>query len=143
MSQTTKLSYIVSPNDFLNAGCVSEDIKTNLSNMNIDAEIIRKATLAVYETELNMIIHANGGIIDAEITPELLSIEAADNGPGIADVDKAMEPGFTTISPNSDICEKGMGKGRGFSNIRKCTDSLEVETELGCGTTLRFEVKLK
>lgn len=142
MDNTNKLSYVVSPNDFLDAGNVSEDIKTKLSEMNIDTEIIRKATLAVYETELNMIIHANGGLIEAEITPELLKIEAADNGPGIPDVDKAMEPGFTTVSPDSEIRSHGMGNGRGFSNIRKCTDSFEVETELGCGTTLRFEINL-
>jgi anti-sigma regulatory factor (Ser/Thr protein kinase) len=142
MSQNTKLTYVVSPNDFINAGNVSEDLKIKLSEMNIDSEIIRRVTLAVYETELNMIIHASGGVIEAEITPELIRIEAEDNGPGIADVDKAMEPGFTTVSPDSEIRTRGMGTGHGFSNIRKCTDSFEVETELGLGTTLRFEINL-
>ena len=142
MNDNNKISYIVSPNDFMGAGNVSEDIKSRLTEMNVNAEIIRKAALAVYETELNMIIHANGGLIEAEITPELLSIEASDNGPGIADVDKAMETGYTTVSPDSEIRSRGMGKGIGFTNIRKCTDSFEVETELGCGTTLRFDVNL-
>ncbi len=142
MSQDTKLSYIVTPNDFLSAGTVSEDIKSKLTDMNIDNEIIRKATLAIYETELNMIIHANGGLIEAEILPDMLRIEAADNGPGIADIDRAMENGYTTVSPDSEVRAHGLGNGRGFSKIRKCTDNFEIETELGCGTTLRFEINL-
>lgn len=142
MSQETKLSYIVSPNDFLSAGAVSEDIKVKLTDMNIDNEIIRKATLAIYETELNMIIHANGGLIEAEILPDVLRIEAADNGPGIADIDRAMENGFTTVAPDSEVRAHGIGNGRGFSKIRKCTDNFDIETELGCGTTLRFEINL-
>jgi len=142
MSQETKLSYVVSPNDFLSAGNVSEDIKSHLSEMNVDNEIIRKATLAVYETELNMIIHASGGIIDVSITPELLSIEAADNGPGIADPEMAMNEGYTTLSPDSEFRAHGLGNGSGFSKIRKCTDNFEIETELGQGTTIRFEIFL-
>ncbi|WP_044973803.1 ATP-binding protein [Ruminococcus sp. HUN007] len=142
MNPETKLSYIVTPNDFLNAGAVSEDIKTKLSEMNINNEIIRKATLAVYETELNMIIHANGGLIDVEITPDVLRVEAADNGPGIADPEMAMNDGYTTVSPDSEIRARGLGNGQGFSKIRKNTDSFEIETELGCGTTVRFEIYL-
>ncbi len=140
MEKNIKLSYIVSPNDFLNAGGVSEDVKANLEKMNIDSEIIRKATMAIYESELNMIIHANGGIIDVEITADGISVEAADNGPGIPDVEQAMEPGFTTLKPNSDFQAKGIGKGRGLSNIRKSTDFFDIETELGCGTTIRFGI---
>ena len=143
MEKNIKLSYIVSPNDFLSAGAVSEDIKAHLEEMEIDSEIIRKATLAIYESELNMIIHANGGIIDIEITPDSLNVEAADNGPGIPDIEQAMEPGFTTLKPNSDMKAKGIGKGRGLSNIRKCTDFFDIETELGCGTTIRFGIDLK
>ena len=142
MNPETKLSYIVTPNDFLNAGAVSEDIKTKFSEMNVSNEIIRKATLAVYETELNMIIHANGGLIEAEITPEVLKVEAADNGPGIADPEMAMNEGYTTVSPDSEIRAQGHGTGQGFSKIRKCTDNFEIETELGCGTTVRFEILL-
>lgn len=143
MDKTTKLSYIVSPNDFLNAGSVSEDIKAALSKMEVDPEIIRKATLAVYECELNMIIHANGGIIETEISSDKISVNVEDNGPGIEDVDQAMEYGFTTIPPDSDIHAKGMGKGAGFTNIRNCTDLFDIQTEIGCGTTIRFEVNLK
>ena len=142
MNPKTKLTYIVTPNDFLNAGAVSEDIKTKLSEMNVSNEIIRKATLAIYETELNMIIHANGGLIEAEITPEVLKVEAADNGPGIADPEMAMNEGYTTVSPDSEIRAQGHGTGQGFSKIRKCTDNFEIETELGCGTTVRFEILL-
>ncbi len=142
MSNETRLSYVVSPDDFLNAGAVSEDIKAKLSEMNVDNEIIRKAALAVYETELNMIIHASGGIIDAVITPELLTVEAADNGPGIADPERAMDDGYTTVAEDSEVRAHGMGNGRGFSKIRKCTDNFEIETELGCGTTIRFEIFL-
>lgn len=142
MSSEPKITYIVTPNDFMSAGAVSEDIKSKLSEMNVDNEIIRKATLAVYETELNMIIHANGGVIDVEITPEVLKVEAADNGPGIADPEMAMNDGYTTVSPDSEIRAQGHGTGQGFSKIRKCTDNFEIETELGCGTTVRFEIFL-
>lgn len=142
MNQDTRVSYAVSPTDFLNAGSVSEDIRSRLSEMNIDSEIIRKATLAVYETELNMIIHANGGLIEAEILPDVLKIEAADNGPGIADPEKAMDDGYTTVSPDSEVRAHGLGNGRGLSKIRNCADSFEIETELGCGTTVRFEIYL-
>lgn len=142
MNKTTKLSYIVSPNDFLNAGSVSEDIKSNLTAMGVDPEIIRKTSLAVYECELNMIIHANGGIIEAEINPDVICVTVEDNGPGIADIEQAMEPGFTTVDPDSEIHAQGHGLGRGFSNIRKCTDAFDIETELGCGTTIHFEINL-
>ncbi len=142
MDKTTKLSYIVSPNDFINAGSVSEDIKAALSKMDVDPEIIRKATLAVYECELNMIIHANGGIIEAEISSEKISVVVEDNGPGIEDVDQALKDGYTTVPEDSDIHAKGMGKGAGFTNIRNCTDSFDIETEVGYGTTIKFEINL-
>ncbi len=123
MNKTSKLSYIVSPNDFINAGSVSEDIKSNLTTMKIDQEIIRRVTLAVYECELNMIIHANGGLIEAEISPDVITVKAEDNGPGIENIEQALEPGFTTVDPDSDIHARGLGQGQGFTNIRKCTDS--------------------
>ena len=140
MNKTSRLSYIVSPNDFVNAGSVSEEIKTNLTSMNIDQEIIRRAALAVYECELNMIIHANGGIIEAEISPEAITVKAEDNGPGIENIEQAMEPGFTTVDPHSEIHARGLGQGQGFSNIRKCTDSFDIDSEVGCGTTITFEI---
>lgn len=143
MEKTTTLSYVVSPNDFINAGTVSEDLRTNLEKMDVDPEIIRKATLAVYESELNMIIHANGGLIDVEISPDRIYVEAADNGPGIEDIDLAMQNGYTTIAQDDQRREKGVGNGTGFSNIRKCTDSFQIETELGQGTTLKFAVNIK
>ena len=143
MNQSNHLSYIVTPNDFLSAGAVSEDLKTKLTDMNVDNEIIRKATLAVYETELNMIIHANGGLIEAQILPDMLKIEASDNGPVIPDVERAMENGYTTVSPDSEVRAHGMGRGCGLAKIRSCTDNFEIETELGCGTTIRFEINLR
>ncbi len=142
MNKISKLSYIVSPNDFVNAGSVSEDIKANLTTMNIDQEIIRRTALAIYECELNMIIHANGGLIEVEISPEVISVKAEDNGPGIADIEQAMEPGFTTVDPESEIHARGLGQGQGFSNIRKCTDSFDIESEVGYGTTITFEINL-
>lgn len=143
MNHNNKLSYIVTPNDFLSAGAVSEDLKAKLTDMKIDNEIIRKATLAVYETELNMIIHANGGLIEAEILPDVLKIEASDNGPGIPDVERALENGYTTVSPDSEVRAHGIGKGMGLSRIRSSADDFDIETELGCGTTIRFEINLR
>lgn len=142
MNHDNKLSYIVTPNDFLSAGAVSEDLKAKLTDMKIDNEIVRKATLAVYETELNMIVHANGGLIEAEILPDVLKIEASDNGPGIPDVERALENGYTTVSPDSEARAHGIGKGMGLSRIRSCADDFDIETELGCGTTIRFEINI-
>lgn len=140
MSQIEKISYIVNPNDFINAGCVSEDIRKKLTKINVNAENIRKATLAIYETELNMVVHANGGLIEAEFSTEYIKIKAEDNGPGIPDIERALEPGFSTLTPDDEIHSRGIGSGQGFSKIRTSTDRFDIETELGCGTTITFEI---
>lgn len=142
MDKTFKAEYAVNPNNFADAGNVSERIRQELITRKTDPEVIRKVTMAVYECELNMIIHANGGIICADIENGEINVEAADNGPGIEDIEQATTAGFTTIPPDSDMIEKGIGKGMGFTKIKNCTDRFEIESEVGLGTTIRFSIKL-
>ncbi|MDO5560063.1 MAG: ATP-binding protein [Oscillospiraceae bacterium] len=142
MNEEYKEDFPVNPNNFTDAGNVSEQIRLKLIEMKINPEIIRRVTMAVYECELNMIIHANGGLICAQIKDGSIEVEAADNGPGIEDIEQATTEGFTTISPDSDMVEKGIGKGMGFTKIKKCTDKFEIESEVGFGTTIRFGIRL-
>lgn len=137
----TELKYMVNSSDFENAGNVSQDLKKKLTEMNIDPEKIRRAVLAVYEGEINMMIHANGGLIDVTISDSCIKMVLADNGPGIADVDLAMQSGYSTIS-DSGVISKGFGAGMGFSNMKSMSDTMEVETKLGLGTTIIMTINL-
>ena len=137
----TELKYMVNSSDFENAGNVSQDLKKKLTEMNIDPEKIRRAVLAVYEGEINMMIHANGGLIDVTISDSCIKMVLADNGPGIADVDLAMQSGYSTIS-DSGVISKGFGAGMGFSNRKSMSDTMEVETKLGLGTTITMTINL-
>lgn len=137
----TELKYMVNSSDFENAGNVSQDLKKKLAEINIDPEKIRRAVLAVYEGEINMMIHANGGIIDVFVTDSCIKMVLADNGPGIADVDLAMQSGYSTIS-DSGVISKGFGAGMGFSNMKSMSDTMEVETRLGLGTTITMTINL-
>lgn len=137
----TELKYMVNSSDFENAGNVSQDLKKKLTEMNIDPEKIRRAVLAVYEGEINMMIHANGGLIDVTISDRCIKMVLADNGPGIADVDLAMQSGYSTIS-DSGVISKGFGAGMGFSNMKSMSDTMEVETKLGLGTTITMTINL-
>ena len=92
----------------------------------------------MYEAEINMVIHANGGKINVEIYPNKVNITLADNGPGIKDINKAMQEGYSTAPEN--IRELGFGAGMGLPNIKKYTDELKIETEVGKGTTLFLSV---
>ena len=93
----TSFKYMVNPNNLANAGEVSKQLKKELRSKGINQEIIRRATLAVYEGEINMIIHANGGIINVTVDENEITMELSDNGPGIADIDEAMKSGFSNI----------------------------------------------
>jgi anti-sigma regulatory factor (Ser/Thr protein kinase) len=137
----TQLKYMVNSFNFASAGNVSQDIKKKLMEMNIDSEKIRRVVLAVYEGEINMMIHANGGIIEIEITDKYIKMILCDNGPGIADIDLAMQSGYSTVS-DSGVISKGFGAGMGFSNMKSMSDSMEVETKLGLGTTVTMTVNL-
>ena len=135
------LHYDVSGTDFTCAGEASSKIKRNLKELGFPTSVIRKVAIAVYEGEINLVIHGGGGVIDVEITPDCISIVLADQGPGIPDVSLAMQEGYSTAPDN--VRQLGFGAGMGLPNIKKYTDEMIIETEVGKGTTIRLKVFVK
>lgn len=130
--------YIVSKDDFTHAGAASSDIKNKLKKMNLDASYVRKVAIAMYEGEINMIIHAYGGTIDVDIFEDRLVMCLKDEGPGIANIEEAMQEGFSTAP--ADVINLGFGAGMGLPNMRKNTDEFKIESEVGVGTTVTMTV---
>lgn len=129
-----KLHYDVDSNDFSCAGEASGKIKKALKDLGFDAALIRNVAIAVYEGEINMVIHADGGVIDAEISPEKVTVVLKDKGPGIPDIEQAMTEGFSTAPEN--VRALGFGAGMGLPNIKKYSDTMHIDTEIGVGTTI-------
>ncbi len=132
------LHYDVNGNDFTCAGEASGKIKKALKELGFPTGIIRNVAIAVYEAEINMVIHGGGGVIDVEITPECISIVLTDQGPGIPDIDLAMKEGYSTAPEN--VRQLGFGAGMGLPNIKKYTDEMIIESEVGKGTTIKLKV---
>ena len=140
MSDTIKLHYTVSPDDFTRAGEASGDVKSKLKKMGVSPEAVRKVAIAMYEGEINMVIHADGVDIDVEISEDDITMILADKGPGIADIEKAMQAGWSTAPDN--IRPLGFGAGMGLPNMKKYSDDMKIETELCVGTTLTMKVNM-
>lgn len=140
MSDSIHLRYEVSGDDFTRAGEASSSVKSKLKQMGASPEAVRKVAIAMYEGEINMVIHAHGGTVDVTITPEEIVIVLADQGPGIKDVEKAMQAGYSTAPDN--VRALGFGAGMGLPNMKKYSDDMEIETELGVGTTVTMKVYL-
>ncbi len=134
------LSYAVSSTDFLAAGEASSAVKKVLRKLGVSPDVIRKVSISMYEAEINMVIHANGGNISVSISPELIHVVLADNGPGIADIDLAMKEGYSTAPQN--VREMGFGAGMGLPNIKKYADRMSITSELGKGTTVEIFVDI-
>ncbi len=136
------LRYDIKPMDFTHGGSASSHIKRALLRLGANPQIARRTGIAVYEAEMNLIIHTtNGGIIRVEIEPHQITIEAYDDGPGIKDVSLAMRPGWSTASEH--IREMGFGAGMGLVNISRCVDSMKLESTWGKGTRLRMKLFLQ
>lgn len=140
MEDALVFTYDVDGEDFTRAGEASSDVKNKLKKMGVSPEAVRKAAIAMYEGEINMVIHANGGKITVWLTPELLRMQLADRGPGIENIEKAMEEGWSTAP--EDIRSLGFGAGMGLPNMKKYSDKMEIDTVLGKGTTITMEVQL-
>ncbi len=138
MENSVKLHYKVDENDFTLAGEASSATKKVLKQLGFSAEVIRKVAIAMYECEINMVIHANGGEIDVEISPEKIVMTHKDKGPGIKDIEAAMTAGYSTASEK--VRELGFGAGMGLPNMKKYTDRLDIKTEIGVGTTVEMTV---
>lgn len=141
MSESIKLHYLVPGDDFTRAGAASGDVKRTLKQLGVSPNVIRNVAIAMYEGEINMVIHAGGGEIDVEITEDKIIMILSDKGPGIADISLAMKEGYSTAPDN--IRSLGFGAGMGLPNIKKYSDTFEIETELGVGTTLRLSVNIE
>lgn len=136
------LRYRVAARDFVRAGEASSKIKRALERLGAGPQIVRRVAIATYEAEMNQVIHTDrGGEIIAEIMPERIRIIATDNGPGIPDVGKAMEPGFSTAS--DWIREMGFGAGMGLNNIQACADDMRLQSKVGVGTRLEIFFRLR
>lgn len=136
-----KFHYEVDGEDFSKAGEVSSNIKKKLRQLGISPDVIRKVAIAMYEGEINMVIHASGGTIDVEITPENVKFILDDNGPGIPNIDLAMQEGYSTAS--EDIRTLGFGAGMGLPNMKKYTDSFKITSVIGKGTKVEMSVNLQ
>lgn len=140
MEDAIVLTYDISADDFTRAGEASSDVKRKLKQMGVDPEAIRKVAIAMYEGEINMVIHAKGGLITVEITPQQIKMILADIGPGIPDVELAMQAGYSTAP--DEIRSLGFGAGMGLPNMKKYSDEMEIDTRLGEGTTITMIVKI-
>lgn len=140
MSEMITLNYKISPEDFTRAGEASSDVKSKLKQLGVSPEAVRKVAIAMYEGEINMVIHAEGGDITVNITPEQIEMILADVGPGIPDVELAMQAGYSTAP--DEVRSLGFGAGMGLPNMKKYSDDMEIETALGKGTTIRMTVHL-
>jgi len=134
------LRYEVPGDDFTRAGEASGAVKKRLKALGYNNDAIRRVAIAMYEAEINMVIHADGGFCDVDIYPDRVEILMADKGPGIPDVEKAMQAGFSTAPDN--VRNLGFGAGMGLPNIKKYTDDMRIETEIGVGTNLYLTVKV-
>ncbi len=131
-----KYTYDVEKDDFDRAGEASSSIKKTLRQLGIDAAVIRRIAIASYEAEINVVIHSLGGKIDLEIDTQSIIITVSDKGPGIPDIELAMQAGYSTASDK--VREMGFGAGMGLPNMKKCADKFTVESEIGVGTTIKM-----
>lgn len=135
------LHYDVPGDDFTRAGAASGDVKRTLKQLGVSPAVIRNVAVAMYEGEINMVIHAGGGEIDVEVNEKEISMTLSDHGPGIENVELAMKEGYST-APDNIRC-LGFGAGMGLPNIKKYTDEFKLETEVGIGTTLHLKVYIQ
>lgn len=135
---TLTLRYEVPGDDFTRAGEASSDVKRKLKQLGYNPEAIRKVAIAMYEGEINMVIHAGGGKAVVDVDPKQVQIVLRDHGPGIPDVEKAMQEGWSTAPDN--VRNLGFGAGMGLPNMKKYTDELRIDTKVGEGTTLFMKV---
>ncbi|NLC66180.1 MAG: anti-sigma regulatory factor [Clostridium sp.] len=131
----------VEANNFNEAGKASSEIKLMLKKIGINSEISRRIAIASYESEMNIVIHSVGGEITLLVSPKEIMLISKDYGPGIEDIEKAMIEGYSTADDSAR--EMGFGAGMGLCNIKRCSDSFKIESEIGKGTTLYIKIYMK
>lgn len=140
MAETVKFHFIVDGENFTMAGQASVAVKKNLRQLGVDPEIIRRVSIAMYEGEINMVIHAGGGEADVFVYEDSIEIILTDHGPGIPNLELAMQEGFSTAPDN--IRSLGFGAGMGLPNMKRYTDDMRIESEVGVGTTVYMTVNV-
>ena len=141
MSEALSFRFNVDGDDFTSAGQASVQVKKDLRRLGVPAEIIRRVSIAMYEGEINMVIHAGGGEAEVRVTEEAIEIILSDTGPGIADIEKAMQAGYST-APDT-IRSLGFGAGMGLPNMKRYTDYMDIQSTVGVGTTITMKVNLE
>jgi len=130
------VGYRIIGKDFDRAGEASSSLKTTLRRLGFDPRIVRRMAIATYEAEMNVVIYADGGELVAEVRPDRICVVLLDKGPGIPDVELAMQPGYSTAP--QWVRDMGFGAGMGLANIKSCTDKMKLESAVGVGTRLEF-----
>jgi serine/threonine-protein kinase RsbT len=128
--------YTVEGGDFSSAGYPSSQVKKTLKQLNVDGNVIKRTVVALYEAEVNIVAHAFHGVISVDIDTEKIVIVLTDKGPGIPDIGKAMEIGYSTATP--EVREMGFGAGMGLSNMKSNADKLIITSEVGTGTRVEI-----
>lgn len=132
------LDFSVEGNNFISAGSASEEVKNTLKKLGISPSTIRRVAISMYEGEINMVIHAGGGKASVDIFDDHIEIKLKDEGPGIENIELAMQEGFSTAP--DDIRAMGFGAGMGLPNMRKYTDSFDIKSQVGKGTELLMSI---
>ena len=134
------LTYQVPGDDFTRAGEASGDVKHKLKKLGYEPDAVRRVSIAMYEGEINMVIHAGGGEAVVDIDPDRVDILLIDHGPGIKDVAQAMQAGWSTAPDN--VRALGFGAGMGLPNMKRYSDEMTIDTEVGKGTTVTVKIKI-
>lgn len=138
LDNAIRLHFDVAGDNFVEAGAASGNVKKVLRQIGVDPAVIRKVAIAMYEGEINMVIHANGGTADIEITPKAITVILQDHGPGIPDIDLAMTAGYSTATEQAR--ELGFGAGMGLPNMKSYSDDMKITTKLGVGTRVEMRI---
>ena len=140
MNEAVRFHFVVDGEDFTSAGQASVSVKKNLRKLGISPETIRRISIAMYEGEINMVIHAGGGEAEVLVYEDRIEMILTDHGPGIANIDQAMQEGFSTAPDN--VRSLGFGAGMGLPNMKRYTDDMKIESVVGEGTTITMTVLL-
>lgn len=141
MMEAIQLHYTVPGDDFTRAGEASADLKARLKKLGMPATSVRKAAIALYEGEINLAIHAGGGEIEVEITGTSVRLVLRDEGPGIEDIELAMSEGWSTAA--DEVRSLGFGAGMGLPNMKKYSDTFDIRSAVGVGTTITIGVNIE
>lgn len=140
MSEPIRFRFNIDGEDFTSAGKASVQVKKLLRQLNFDADTIRRVSVAMYEGEINMVIHADGGEADVLVWDDQIKVILADKGPGIPDIELAMQEGYSTAKDN--IRALGFGAGMGLPNMKRYSDEMKIDTVLGQGTTVTMSFQV-